>query len=62
MKVTRRTHPNNIGYMSYPGYFRCHGSIHTALNGKTISQDCSVCHNFLLVDEAKPTVLSDLGN
>jgi cytochrome c2 len=46
--------------MSYPGYFRCHVGSHTATNGKTIPQDCSVCHNVQAVDEAKPKVLFDL--
>ena len=61
MKVTWGTHPNNIGHMSYPGCFRCHDGSHTATNGKTIPQDCSVCHNLLAVDVAKPKVLSALG-
>jgi hypothetical protein len=61
MKITWGTHPNNIGHMSYPGCFRCHDGSHPASNGKTIPQDCSVCHNLLAVDEAKPKVLSDLG-
>jgi nitrate/TMAO reductase-like tetraheme cytochrome c subunit len=61
MKVTWGTHPNNIGHMEYPGCFRCHDGSHTASNGKTIPQDCSVCHNLLAVDEAKPKVLADLG-
>ena len=61
MKVTWGTHPNHIGHMSYPGCFRCHDSEHTARDGTVIPQDCSVCHNLLAVDEAKPKVLSDLG-
>lgn len=61
MKVTWGTHPNHIGHMSYPGCFRCHDGDHTAQGGKTISQDCAVCHNLLAVDEAKPKVLTDLG-
>lgn len=61
MKVAWGTHPNNIGHMSYPGCFRCHDGSHTATNGKTIPQDCSVCHNLLAVNEARPEVLSDLG-
>ena len=61
MKVTWGTHPNHIGHMSYPGCFRCHDGDHTAKNGASIPQDCSVCHNLLAVDEAKPKVLSDLG-
>jgi len=61
MKITWGTHPNDIGHMSYPGCFRCHDGSHTATNGKTIPQDCSVCHNLLAVDVAKPKVLSALG-
>jgi nitrate/TMAO reductase-like tetraheme cytochrome c subunit len=61
MKVTWGTHPNNIGHMEYPGCFRCHDGSHTAKNGATIPQDCSVCHNLLATDEAKPKVLADLG-
>ncbi len=61
MKVTWGTHPNHIGHMSYPGCFRCHDGDHVAKEGKTLTQDCSVCHNLLAVDEAKPKVLADLG-
>ena len=61
MKVTWGTHPNHIGHMSYPGCFRCHDGEHAAKTGASITQDCSACHNLLVVDEAKPKVLSDLG-
>jgi len=61
MKVTWGTHPNHIGHMSYPGCFRCHDGEHAAKDGSAITQDCSACHNLLVVDEAKPKVLSDLG-
>lgn len=61
MKVTWGTHPNNIGHMSYPGCFRCHDGDHVSKSGKTITQDCSNCHNLLAVEESKPKVLSDLG-
>ena len=62
MKVTWGTHPNHIGHMSYPGCFRCHDGDHTTKDGKTsITQDCSACHNLLVVDEKKPKVLTDLG-
>jgi len=61
MKVTWGTHPDHIGHMSYPGCFRCHDGDHVAKEGKTLTQDCAVCHNLLAVDEAKPKVLSDLG-
>ena len=61
MKVTWGTHPNHIGHMSYPGCFRCHDGEHAAKDGSAITQDCSACHNLLVVDEAKPKVLADLG-
>ena len=61
MKVTWGTHPNHIGHMDYPGCFRCHDGNHVAKDGSSIPQDCSVCHNLLAVEEAKPKVLSDLG-
>ncbi|MGA3263619.1 MAG: NapC/NirT family cytochrome c [Terracidiphilus sp.] len=61
MKVTWGTHPNHIGHMSYPGCWRCHDGDHTAKDGKSITNDCSACHNLLAVDVAKPKVLSDLG-
>ena len=61
MKVTWGTHPNHIGHMDYPGCFRCHDGSHAAKDGASITQDCSACHNLLVVDEAKPKVLTDLG-
>jgi hypothetical protein len=61
MKVTWGTHPNHIGHQDYPGCFRCHDGNHAAKDASTIPQDCSVCHNLLAVEEAKPKVLSDLG-
>ncbi len=61
MKVTWGTHPNHIGHMDYPGCFRCHDGSHAAKDGSSITQDCSACHNLLVVDEAKPKVLTDLG-
>lgn len=61
MKVTWGTHPNNIGHNAYPGCFRCHDGSHTAKNGTSINNDCSVCHNLLAVDEPNPKQLADLG-
>ena len=60
MKVTWGTYPNNIGHMAYPGCFRCHDGNHTSKDGKTLSNDCSLCHNILATDETNPTVLNDL--
>jgi hypothetical protein len=61
MKVTWGTYPNNIGHNSFPGCFRCHDGNHTSKDGQTITNDCSVCHNLLAVQEANPKQLSDLG-
>jgi hypothetical protein len=61
LKVTWGTYPNNIGHMDYPGCFRCHDGNHTAKNGQTLSNDCSLCHNLLAVDEKNPKILSTLG-
>lgn len=61
MKVTWGTHPNNIGHQDYPGCFRCHDGDHVSKDGKSITQDCSACHNLLAVQEAKPKVLAEIG-
>jgi len=61
MKVTWGTYPNNIGHMAYPGCFRCHDGNHNTKDGKTLSNDCSLCHNLLATDETHPGVLNDLG-
>ena len=60
MKVTWGTYPNNIGHMAYPGCFRCHDGSHVSKDGKTLSNDCSLCHNILATDETHPAVLNDL--
>jgi nitrate/TMAO reductase-like tetraheme cytochrome c subunit len=63
MKVTWGTHPNNLGHTEVltGGCFRCHDGSHNAKDGGSITNDCSVCHNLLAVDVAKPKVLSALG-
>jgi cytochrome c1 len=61
MNVKWGVYPNNIGHTDFPGCFRCHDDGHTAKNGKTITQDCSACHNMLAMEEANPKVLTDLG-
>jgi nitrate/TMAO reductase-like tetraheme cytochrome c subunit len=61
MKVTWGTHPNNVGHNDYPGCFRCHDGNHQTKDGKTITNDCTTCHNLLAVDEVSPKQLSDLG-
>jgi nitrate/TMAO reductase-like tetraheme cytochrome c subunit len=62
MKVTWGTHPNNIGHNAYPGCYRCHDGNHNTADGKkSITQDCTVCHNLVAIDEASPKQLADLG-
>ena len=61
MKVTWGTHPNNIGHNTYPACFPCHDGSHNAKGGTSVSNDCSVCHNLLAVDEPNPKRWADLG-
>jgi nitrate/TMAO reductase-like tetraheme cytochrome c subunit len=61
MNVSWGTHPNNLGHNNYPGCFRCHDGSHNTKAGASITNDCSVCHNLLAVDEANPKLLAQLG-
>jgi uncharacterized CHY-type Zn-finger protein len=63
MKVAWGTHPNNVGHTDYTGCFRCHDGNHNSVKDatKSITNDCSVCHNLLAVDETNPKQLADLG-
>jgi hypothetical protein len=61
MKLTWGSHPNNLGHTDFPGCFRCHDGSHTSADGKTISNDCSACHELLAFGEEKPKILTDLG-
>jgi len=61
MNVRWGTHPNNIGHTDSAGCFRCHDGSHTSRSGVTITNDCSVCHNLVVSNEAHPKVLADLG-
>jgi hypothetical protein len=61
MKVTWGTYPNNLGHNDYPGCFRCHDGSHSTKEGKTIDNDCALCHNLLATDEENPKLLADLG-
>ncbi len=61
MKVTWGSHPDNIGHNNYPGCFRCHDGSHNAKGGKSITNDCSTCHNLIATDEPNPKQLADLG-
>jgi hypothetical protein len=61
MKVTWGTHPDNLGHNNYPGCFRCHDGNHNDKTGKSITNDCTVCHNLLAVDESDPKQLVAIG-
>jgi len=61
LKVSWRTYPNNLGHTDFPGCFRCHDGVHTAGGDKTITQDCTTCHEALAIDEASPEILKTLG-
>jgi len=61
MNVTWGAYPNNAGHIDFPGCFRCHDDAHVAAGGAKITQDCSVCHNMLAMEEASPKILTDLG-
>jgi formate-dependent nitrite reductase cytochrome c552 subunit len=61
MKVVWGSHPNNLDHNNYAGCFRCHDGSHTAKNGKTITNDCTTCHNLTAFDELKPAALVDIG-
>lgn len=61
MMISWGAYPNNIGHDAFPGCFRCHDDNHKSETGKTISQDCSTCHELLAVAEEKPEILKTLG-
>ena len=61
LKVTWGTYSDNLGHADYPGCFRCHDESHATKDNKTITQDCSVCHQVLAVEETNPDILKTLG-
>jgi hypothetical protein len=44
MNVTWGAYPDNIGHRNAPGCFRCHDGRHVSREGKTIRQECNLCH------------------
>lgn len=60
MNVQWGTYPNHIGHQDSPGCFRCHDEELTTILGEAISQDCSLCHSLLAVEEESPEILPRL--
>lgn len=67
MNVSWGTYPNHIGHIESiddtkpVGCFRCHDESHSTPDGEVISQDCSICHTVLAMEEEDPEVLGQLG-
>jgi hypothetical protein len=61
LNVTWGTYKNNLGHTASPGCFRCHDEEHATTDGRTITQDCSSCHEVIAMDEASPEILKTLG-
>src|SRR5215471_8491610 len=53
MRTDWQTHPNNIGHLYFTGCFRCHDGEHVSKDGKTITNNCNVCHT-MIYDSAGP--------
>ncbi|MBI3273078.1 MAG: NapC/NirT family cytochrome c [Planctomycetes bacterium] len=51
MGITWGTYPNHLGHDDFPGCFRCHDDRHRSKSGKTISQDCGLCHTIVASEE-----------
>jgi hypothetical protein len=51
MKVSWKTHPNNLNHEDFPGCYRCHDDEMATADGQyVIPQDCDTCHTFLVED------------
>ncbi len=61
LRVGWGQYPNNLGHEAFPGCFRCHDDQHRTADGKTITQDCGICHEAVAVEESSPEVLRVLG-
>ncbi len=61
MKVDWGTYPTHLGHESSPGCFRCHDEGHRSADGRTITQDCSACHEIKAQDEPNPKILAEIG-
>ena len=61
LRVGWGQYPNNLGHEAFPGCFRCHDGQHKGADGRTITQDCGVCHEAVAMEESAPEVLRVLG-
>jgi nitrate/TMAO reductase-like tetraheme cytochrome c subunit len=51
MKVSWKTHPDNVGHFYFQGCFRCHDGNHVSKEGKVITKQCDSCHTLLSQSE-----------
>jgi nitrate/TMAO reductase-like tetraheme cytochrome c subunit len=60
MNIGWDTYPSFIGHEQSPGCFRCHDGEMATAEGETISQECTLCHTLLAVEEENPEILRNL--
>lgn len=60
MAIKWGTYPSHLGHEATDGCFRCHNDEHSTKDGKTLSQDCSLCHTILADREKSPPILKEL--
>ncbi len=46
-KVSWEKYPDHSGHFRFPGCYRCHDDMHETSDGKTISNDCNLCHEVI---------------
>jgi len=51
MNASWDVYPNHLGHKVYKGCFRCHSGFHVSESGKSISNECNLCHNLVLQGE-----------
>lgn len=61
MNIGWGTYPDQLGHVNWPGCFRCHDGNHSTSDGRTVTNDCSACHNVVAMNEHAPKILSDLN-
>jgi len=59
MKASWRAYPSHIGHQEFPGCFRCHNGRMATDEGKTIRQDCRLCHTILSQGPADALMTAD---